>query len=70
MFEFIRNISPIELGAVLLILIALFGAKIVVNMAKTGGQTFKEMKNIKKTFTEAVEDDNDKPTKTNKEEPK
>lgn len=57
MFEFLKNISPIELGAIGLILIAIFGAKIVTNLAKTGGETFKEIKNIKKTFTEAVSDD-------------
>ena len=57
MFDFIKNISPVELGAIALILIVLFGAKVVINMAKTSGQTFKEIKNIKKTFTEAVRDD-------------
>lgn len=58
MLEFIKNISPIELGAIALILVVLFGAKVVTNLAKTGGQTYKEIKNIKKTFNEAVSDDN------------
>lgn len=67
MFDFIKNISPVELGAIALILIVIFGAKVVINMARTGGQTFKEIKNIKKTFTEAMEDNNDKSLETGKE---
>lgn len=65
MFNFIKNISPLELGAIGLILVALFGAKVVTNLGKTGGETFREIKKIKKTFREAVEDD-DKPLKNNK----
>ena len=65
MFNFIKNISPLELGAIGLIAVALFGAKIVTNLGKTGGETFREIKKIKKTFTEAVEDD-DKSPKNNK----
>ena len=57
MFEFLKNISPIELGAIALILIVIFGAKMVTNLAQTGGATFKEIKNIKKTFNEAISDD-------------
>lgn len=70
MFDFIKNISPLEVGAIGLILIALFGAKIVTNLGRTGGETFREIKKIKKTFTEAIEDDNDKPPKNNKGQPK
>lgn len=60
MLNFLKNIGPIELGAIGLILVALFGAKVVTNLGRTGGQTFKEIKKIKKTFTEAIEDDDDK----------
>lgn len=67
MFDFIKNISPIELGAIALILIVIFGAKTVINMARTGGETFKEIKGIKKTFTEAIKDDDDKSLNTSKE---
>lgn len=66
MFNFIKNISPLELGAIALILVALFGAKAVTNLGRMGGETFREIKKIKKTFTEAVEDDNDKLLKNNK----
>ena len=63
MFNFIKNISPLELGIIILILVVLFGAKTVAGLARTSGKSFKEIKKIKKTFTEAVEDNNDKPTK-------
>lgn len=67
MFNFLKNISPIELGAIVLILVVIFGAKMVTNLGKAGGETFKEIKRVKKTFNEAVEDDNDK-MDTNKKE--
>lgn len=57
MLNFLKNIGPIELLAIGLILVALFGAKIVTSLGKTGGETFKEIRKIKKTFTEAIEDD-------------
>lgn len=67
MFDFIKNISPIELGAIVLILVVIFGAGVVTRLGRAGGETFKEIKGIKKTFMEAIEDDNDKIT-TNKKE--
>ena len=57
MFNFLKNISPTELGLVALILIVLFGSRAVIKLGKTGGETFKEIKKIKKSFTEAIEDD-------------
>jgi len=57
MFNFVKNISPWELGAIALILVVIFGAKVVTNLGKTSGETFREIKKIKKTFTEAVQDD-------------
>ena len=51
----------------ILILVAFFGAKVVTSLGKTSGQTFKEIKKIKKTFNEAIEDDDDK---NNKEQSK
>lgn len=67
MFDFLKNISPVELGVIALILVVLFGAKAVTNLARTSGHSLKEIKKIKKTFTEAVEDDNDNSLKTSKE---
>lgn len=59
MLEFIRNISPTEFGILVLLLIVVFGAKTVTKLGKTGGQTLKEIKGIKKSFTQALEDDED-----------
>lgn len=57
MLEFIKNISPTEVLIIALILVVLFGSKIVTGLARTGGETFKQIKKIKKSFTEAIEDD-------------
>ncbi len=57
MLNFIKNISPTELIIIALILVVFFGSKIVTNLGKTGGETLKAMKKVKKSFTEAVEDD-------------
>lgn len=55
MFEFIKNISPMEMGIIVLILIILFGSRLIIGFARTSGETVKEIKKIKKTFTQAVE---------------
>lgn len=73
MFNFIKNISPLELAIIGLILILLFGAKLATSLGRRGGETFREIKKIKRAFTEAVDDDNNntsslKTTKNNKEE--
>lgn len=57
MFGFIKNISPIELGAIALVLVVIFGASVVTRLGRTGGETLKEIKKIKKTFNQALEDD-------------
>ena len=49
MFEFIKNISPTELGIIVVILIILFGSKLIIGLARTSGETVKEIKKIKKT---------------------
>lgn len=54
MFQFLRNISPIEWGLIALILIVLFGGKLVKTLGRTTGETFKEIKGIKKSFTEGI----------------
>lgn len=62
MLNFAKNLSPTEIAAIALILIVFFGAKVVTQMAKIAGNSLKEIKKIKKDFTEGVEDDsqNDK----------
>ncbi len=61
MFGFLKNIGPTELIIVALIVVIFFGAKIAAKLGKAGGETFREIKNVKKSFTEAVGDDEDKP---------
>jgi Sec-independent protein translocase protein TatA len=63
MFNFIKNISPTEVLVIALIFIVFFGSKIVTNIGKSGGETMKAIKNIKKSFSEAIEDDDEKSEK-------
>ena len=62
MFGFLRNIGPTEIIIIALILIILFGSKLVTRLARTSGESVKEIKNAKKTFTEALKD-NKEPSK-------
>jgi Sec-independent protein translocase protein TatA len=57
MFNFLNNIGPTEMVLIAVVLIAIFGAAFVTKLGKTSGETFREIKKIKKTFKEAVEDD-------------
>ena len=57
MFDFIKNISSTELIIVLIILIVLFGAKIITGLGKTSGETVKEIKKIKKEFGKIIDDE-------------
>ena len=61
MFDFMKNISPVELIIVVLILLVFFGGKTLMSLARTSGETVKEVKKIKKEFTDAIKDDDDKP---------
>ena len=63
MFDFIKNIGPTELIIVVIILIVLFGAKAMVGLGKTSGETVKEAKKIKREFTEYIESDDNEPGK-------
>jgi len=66
MLNFIKNIGPVEWLVILLILVILFGRKIVAGFGRASGETVKEIKNVKKSFLDAVESDEDTPHK-NKE---
>jgi len=57
MLTFLKNIGPTEIALIALIFIVLFGAKALISLARTSGQTFKEIKKIKKSFTEALEEE-------------
>ena len=58
MLNFVKNIGPTELIVLAAILILLFGGKAFISLARTAGKSFKEIKNIKKNFTEAIGDGN------------
>ncbi|TXG78367.1 twin-arginine translocase TatA/TatE family subunit [Candidatus Dojkabacteria bacterium] len=58
MLEILKNIGPTELIVILLILVVIFGTKNISDLAKRGGETFKEVKKIKKEITEVTEGDN------------
>jgi Sec-independent protein translocase protein TatA len=64
MLGFLKNISPTEIIIVVFIFVLLFGGKAATKLGKLGGETFREMKNIKKSVSEAV--DGDEPKKGNK----
>lgn len=69
MFDFIKNISPTEIIIIVLILVVLFGGKAIAGrLARTSGETVKEIKKIKKEFTNALEDEEVKPSKNQQEE--
>lgn len=60
MFDFIKNISTTELIIIVIILIVLFGGKAMIGFGKTSGETVKELKKIKKEFSDAVNGDDGK----------
>jgi Sec-independent protein translocase protein TatA len=59
MFNFIKNISSTELIILASILILLFGGKAFISLARTAGQSLKEIKKIKKNVTEAIGGDDE-----------
>ncbi len=63
MFNFIKNIGPVEWLVILLILVILFGPKLMKSLGRASGETVKEIKNVKKSFTDAVEGENEKSDK-------
>ena len=64
MFDFIKNISSTELIIIVLILIILFGGRAMIGLGKTSGETVRELKKIKKEFSNALEDDDKQPSKS------
>jgi sec-independent protein translocase protein TatA len=60
MFDFIKNIGPTEIIVIAVILVLIFGAKMITGLARTSGQTVKEIKKIKKEFTNAINEDDSK----------
>ena len=52
--SFLRNISTTEILILAAILLLLFGRKAFISIAKTAGESLKEIKNIKKNVSKAV----------------
>ena len=57
MFNFIKNISPVEIGVIALILFIIFGRGLIIGIAKTGGETLRQIRGIKKSVTDAIEEE-------------
>lgn len=57
MLDMIKNIGPTELLIIVIILIVFFGARATRGLARTSGETVKEIKKVKKEFTKALEGD-------------
>lgn len=57
MFDLIKNVGSTEIIIILLVLVILFGANTISDMAKKGGETLKEVKKIKKDIIDATKDD-------------
>ena len=57
MFDLVKNIGSTELIIILLVLVILFGANTISDVAKKGGETFKEVKKIKKDIIDATKED-------------
>jgi TatA/E family protein of Tat protein translocase len=56
MLDFTKNISPTELIVIALILLLLFGRKVLVGLARSAGETLKEVKKVKSGLTDAIEE--------------
>lgn len=63
MFNFIKNIGSTEIIILVVILIIIFGAKAMIGIGRKSGEAVKGLKQVKKEFTEALQDD-DKSSKT------
>ena len=55
MFNFLKNISPVEWVVIVLILIIVFGRRLVTGLGRSAGKTYKEIKGVKKSITDTVE---------------
>lgn len=56
MLGFLKNIGPTELILIAVIVIFLFGGKIATKIGKASGETFREIKKVKKSFEEATKE--------------
>lgn len=56
MLDFVKNIGPAEVIIILFVLVLIFGANNISNVAKKGGETLKEVKKIKKDIAEVAKE--------------
>jgi len=56
MFDFIKNLGLPEVIIILLIFVVLFGSKKITKVAKTAGETKKEIDKAKKEYHDVVEE--------------
>lgn len=54
MLNFLRNLGPAELIIIGVILVVFFGSKKIANLGKAAGETTKELKKIKKEYSDTV----------------
>lgn len=55
MLNFLNNIGPVEIVVIVGILTLFFGSKVVKGLARSSGETLKEIKNIGKNISEPLE---------------
>ena len=64
MFDFMKNIGSTEIIILVVILIIIFGARAMMGIGRKSGEAVKGFKQVKKEFTEALKEDDDKSSKT------
>ena len=57
MLNLLKNISPTETILIVAIFVILFGGKAATKLGRLGGESLREIKKIKNSFTDAVDDD-------------
>ena len=56
MLAFLKNIGPVEIIVVVAILLLFFGSRVVKMLARSAGESTRELKNIKKSLNESMKD--------------
>lgn len=57
MLNILQNISSTELILIFLIFTILFGGKTAIKLGRLFGETFREIKKVKKSFVDTTDDD-------------
>lgn len=67
MFNFIKNLGLTEVIIIVLLLVIFFGSKRMSEIAKTAGESTKELKKVKKEYQSAVSEVNKEPKEKDSE---